>query len=599
MRAHFLLSRAALAVACLLALVPGAQAQGDLAAGPPLVNSPLNAPLFYQLLMGELEFNSGEKAAAYQLMLDAARKSSDESLFRRASNMALQMRDGPRALTAIQAWRLAVPTSLEASRYEVQLLLAVQKPAEAMSAVGHLIELTPAAERNTLIASLPRLFARHNDAAQTAALSEPMLAAWLRDPATRTTAQITLGRLLLSAGRPEQALELARQAHAEEPAAEGPPLLALELLAATAGAETVVADFLKAKPSAAAFRMAYARFLSSQQRHAEASHQLEQVIQTDSRLPRPWVTLGALYLELKQPGRTSTLMNEYLNRLGKGEIDSETAAPPAPGTAEDDDSIDPEDSPSKAQAYFLLSKAAEMQRDFVSAGGWLDKVTEPQMAMDVVLRRANLLAAQGQLQKAIEMVRKAPDTTPDAPRDKFNIEAQLLTNAKKWAAAEAVLVKANQRFPNDADLLYQQAMMAEKLNHIDDMERLLRRVIQLRPDHYHAYNALGYSLAERNMRLPEAREMIAKALSLAPGEPFITDSLGWVEYRLGRHDEALRLLREAYRLRPDVEIGAHLAEVLWMNNQRDDARRVLREVRTKDASNEVLRETLTRLKVDL
>jgi Flp pilus assembly protein TadD len=142
-------------------------------------------------------------------------------------------------------------------------------------------------------------------------------------------------------------------------------------------------------------------------------------------------------------------------------------------------------------------------------------------------------------------------------------------------------------------------MMAEKVNDLAKMERLLKRVIELKPDHSHAYNALGYSLAERKVRLPEARELIKKALELSPGEPFITDSLGWVEYRLGNRDEAVRLLRGAYQARPDPEIAAHLGEVLWATGSTEEARRVWREGRSRDASNDVLKETLARLRVDL
>ena len=148
-------------------------------------------------------------------------------------------------------------------------------------------------------------------------------------------------------------------------------------------------------------------------------------------------------------------------------------------------------------------------------------------------------------------------------------------------------------------LLYEQAMMAEKLSRIDEMESVLRKVIEIKPDHQHAYNALGYSLADRSQRLPEAQTLIKKALELSPGDPFITDSLGWVEFRLGNRDEALRLLRQAYASRPDPEIGAHLGEVLWAAGSRDEARRVWREARERDGVNEVLRETLTRLQVKL
>jgi Flp pilus assembly protein TadD len=131
------------------------------------------------------------------------------------------------------------------------------------------------------------------------------------------------------------------------------------------------------------------------------------------------------------------------------------------------------------------------------------------------------------------------------------------------------------------------------------MERLLKRVIELKPDNAHAHNALGYSLADRRLRLPEARALIQRALELAPGDPFITDSMGWVEFRMGNREEALRLLESAWKARPDAEIGAHLGEVLWVLGRKDDARRIWRESRGKDAANEVLRETLTRLRADL
>ena len=175
----------------------------------------------------------------------------------------------------------------------------------------------------------------------------------------------------------------------------------------------------------------------------------------------------------------------------------------------------------------------------------------------------------------------------------------MLRDVRRWADAGKVLADANQLVDKDPDLIYEWAMVEEKLERFDAMERLLRRVIEIKPEHPHAHNALGYSLADRNQRLPEARDLIRKALDLSPGDPFITDSLGWVEYRLGNHAEAIRLLRQAYRARPDTEIGAHLGEVLWSSGQHDEARRIWVEARNRDAANEVLRETLARLKVGL
>jgi tetratricopeptide (TPR) repeat protein len=602
MRVHISIQHATIALACALFLTPAVQARPEIApdTAPEVNNSSLNAPLFYQLLIGEIEYSAGQSPAAFELILDAARKANDEVLFKRASTIALQMRDGPKTLTAVQSWRKSLPKSLEAARYEAQVLIAMQRTADAMPAISQLIALTPSKERPGVIAALPELLSTHPEKKQIPPWLEPVLKPWLKDPITRQSAQLTLGRLLNIAEQHDQALELAQLAHSQDPKSQEPAVLALELMPSTPQSEALIKDFLKIQPQASALRMAYARALTTQQRYPEALEQFQAAAQRDPRLASAWLGQGALFLELRQPAETTRVVNIYLQKAAKGEISSATAVASAPVASlevDDEDSQATTPAANTTTAYLLLSKAAQQQRDFVSAKNWLDKVNDPGRAMDVLLRRATIMAEQGQLDKAIQMVRQAPSNSPDAPRDKINIEAQLLTNAKQWATAETVLDKANERFPNDADFLYQQSMLLEKINRIDDMEKLLKKVIAIRPDHFHAYNALGYSLADRNLRLPEAKQLITKALSIAPGEPFITDSLGWVEYRLGNFNEAIRLLKTAYRLRPDVEIAVHLGEVLWANNQQDEAKRILREASTKDASNEVLREALTRLKV--
>jgi len=157
--------------------------------------------------------------------------------------------------------------------------------------------------------------------------------------------------------------------------------------------------------------------------------------------------------------------------------------------------------------------------------------------------------------------------------------------------------EAVRRFPDDGELLYDQAMMAEKANRPVEMEALLRRLMAARPDHQHAYNALGYYLADRGERLQEAKQLIEKAVSLAPDDAYIQDSLGWVEFRLGNTDKSLAILRAAYAKRPDAEIAAHLGEVLWVSGQRDQALKIWREGLILAADNETLVNTLKRLKV--
>ena len=584
-------------LACLAGLSGGASAEptGPAQAAPKEPNSNLDAQLFYQLLIGEIELRGGEAGTAYQVVLDAARRARDEQLFRRATDIALQSRAGDQALAAVVAWRLAIPDSLEAHRYLIQLLVLLNRPGETIEPLRALIDLTPAAERVALIQSLPRFFARAPDRSQTAGLLEQALQPQLDVAATRAAARTAVGRAWLAVPDAAKALELARRAHADDPDAEGPALLAIEILPRAPSAEAIVTDHLRAHPDSHGVRLVYVRSLATSQRYTDAITQLEALTRLAPQMAPPWLTLGALHLELRHPAEATTALQRYLALADA----TPAAAEPAAEADDDGDGVPDGAGQGRTQAWLLLAQAAEQQRDFKGAEAWLARVDNPQRALEVQSRRASLLARQGKVKEARELVRLVPEKAPGDARAKLLAEAQILRDVKQWGAANGVLAQANLSFPGDVDLLYEQSMVAEKLNRLDEMERLLRRVIELKPDHPHAYNALGYSLAERSQRLPEAKSLIQKALELSPGEPFITDSLGWVEYRMGNRDEALRLLRTAYQARPDPEIAAHLGEVLWVAGQRDEARRVWREARSRDSANDVLRETLARLQVDL
>jgi tetratricopeptide (TPR) repeat protein len=244
-----------------------------------------------------------------------------------------------------------------------------------------------------------------------------------------------------------------------------------------------------------------------------------------------------------------------------------------------------------------MAQIAEKQQDFVAANAWLDRIENADDIMAAQMRRASLLARQGQMAQARALLRAQPERRPEDARLKYAAEAQLLRDFKQWQQAFEVYAEAAERFPQDSELLYDQAMMAEKVGRPDEMERLLRRLIAAKPDHHHAYNALGYSLADRGQRLPEAKQLIEKAVELAPGDAYIQDSLGWVEFRLGNTARALDILRAAYGQRPDAEIAAHLGEVLWVSGQREQALKIWREGLLLASDNETLREVLKRLNI--
>ena len=590
---------AAVMVVVLGAWAPVASAQvpapAAAAASAPAVpqKSALDAVLFFQLLVGELELRRGQAGNAFEVMLDAARRTRDEQLFQRSVEIALRSRAGDQALQATRAWRQVLPQSQEALRTQLQILSALNRVPDLAEPLNALLQQTPASERAALIAAIPRFLQRAPDARQSAQLVDKVLDPYLKQPALRAVALVASGRAWATADDPDQALQRARDAQAADPAAPGPMLLALDLMGKRPAAEDVVRKHLQGGAAEPALRMAYARALMGAQRYVDAAAQLEQVTREKPDLAPPYLSLGALQLEMRHPREAEAALQRYL-QLSQAEAAS--AARPAQAD-DDDDEARPDQG--QVQARLMLAQAAEQRSDFAAAEAWLAQIDDPRRALDVQTRRASLLARQGKLAEAREMVRRAPERASGDARAKLLAEAGVLREVKRWSDAYGVLGDAVSRFPDDPDLLYEKAMVAEKLDNLVDMERLLRKVIELKPDNAHAHNALGYSLADRSQRLPEARDLIRRALDLSPGDPFITDSLGWVEFRMGNHAEALRLLRQAYAARPDVEIGAHLGEVLWAAGLYDEARRIWAESKGRDAANDVLRETLARLKVQL
>ncbi|MBA4176638.1 MAG: hypothetical protein C0505_08745 [Leptothrix sp. (in: Bacteria)] len=585
-----------------------AQTQAQTQASPPApepaasaapLNSAMDDRLFYQLLIGEMALGTGDAGSAFELILDAARRTRDEGLFRRAVDIALRGRAGEQALAASRAWRLARPDSVDAVRLQLQILLVLNRKDGLDEPLRALLELAPAAEQPGLISALPRFLQRAGDGRGVAALMEDALKPYRDTEATRVAVRVALGRAWLEAGETERALVLAQEAQTLDASAAGPALLALDLMRQKPQAESLITAYLGQAGSEPQVRLAYVRALTAAQRFPEAVTQLQALTRAQPTMAPAFLSLGALHLELKQVVQGEAALERYIE-LVQPQVASPATAPDSTLSSTESDDDDTPSRPERGlvQAWLMLAQSAEQRGDLHAAEAWLAKIDDPNRALQVQTRRASMLARQGKIAQARELIRRAPEKDADDARAKLVAEAGVLRDAKRWREAYEVLAVASQRFSEDSDLLYEQAMMAEKLDRLDDMESLLRRVITLKPDNAHAHNALGYSLADRNQRLPEARQLVRRALELLPGDPFITDSLGWVEFRMGNREEAVRLLRSAYAMRPDTEIAAHLGEVLWAMGQRDEARLVWREAKARDAGNDVLRETLTRLRVD-
>ncbi len=545
----------------------------------------MDGQLFYQLLVAEMEANSGKEGTAYQLYLEAAKRQQSSQLFQRAVEIALKARGGEQALAAAKAWRQALPQSREASEYTAQILLALGRTKELAAPLRTLIQLTPTLQQPQMISTLPNTLARLSDRKAAAQTIEEATQPWRQPPLELAEAWAATAQGWLQAKDNAKALDATRKALEINPALGIGGLLAIDLMPSQPEAEALVKRQLALPQVPMMVRLAYARRLAASQRYAESAEQLDTLLKTAPDQIGPRVTLAAVLLELKDDKRAEMALQPVLE-LGK--TNDTTNAPSDTATAK-----------SIEQAYLLMSQIADLRNQPKQALQWLEKADPKHEIMAIQVPYARLLIAQGQIDKARAVLRGLPETEPRDAILKVQTEAQLLRDLNKWEDAYKVLSEANARFPDDSELLYDQAMMADKLNKPEEMERLLRKAMTLAPDNANAYNALGYSLADRGVRLVEARELITKALTLRPGDPFITDSMGWLEFRAGRLNEALVLLREAYQTRPDTEIAAHLGEVLWRLDQQAEARQIWQEALSRDASNEALKETLARLKVSL
>jgi tetratricopeptide (TPR) repeat protein len=539
----------------------------------------LDGPLFYQLLVGEINARGGDAGAAYSLILDAARKTRSAQLFQRAVEIGLQARSGPSALQAAQAWKQVLPESKEANGFLFQILIGLNRTGETLEPLKQEMASTPALDRPTFIAAIPQYYARTSDKQLAADTVEKALATHMTIPAEASASWSTIARMRFDAADLDGAIDATRKAQAAEPTAEGPALLSIYLMREKVpNAEALILQTLEKHPTPA-IRMEYARTLLNVQRYSEAQAQLQIITTTHPDFKDSWLVQGVLQAQESNLDAAEKSLQQYIALVTPRQKDE----------VGDDRGL--------TQAYLSLAQIAEQRQNYEAADAWLSRIDSKDNVLSAQLRRAVLMAKQGKVDAALQLIHGQSANSDSDARMKTATEVQILREEKQYAAAYAVLKTAIDRTPNDWDFVYDMAMVVEKMGNSAEMERLLRSIIAGKPDYHHAYNALGYALADRGIQLSEAKQLILKALEFAKEDPFIMDSLGWVEFRSGNHDEAMRILQSAFNLKPDPEIAAHLGEVMWTANRREEAVLVWKQGAQLNPKNETLLETLKRLGV--
>lgn len=546
----------------------------------PLINSNLDSELFYEILLGDINAKIGNNAAAFGFTLNAARRGKSALLYEKAVNVALQEQAGESALEAAMSWSKAFPDSADANRYVFQILVGLNKITNIQAPLQRMLASLPLAERITMINQLPRIFLRVSERKLLTKVVEQALAPDIALPATSAAAWSAVGVLRSLASDPKGALEAAQRGAASNPSAPEPIVLAIGLMSRQGtAAEAIVKKYMEDKPIPD-LRMAYTRTLLITQRYGDAREQMRLLTQEKPNLPEAWLLRGQLELEERNPSMAEASLMRFVALASQQDEAAKTSAT--------DRNV--------VQAYFLLAQIAEQDQRLDAAMAYLSNIDSPPDAMRVQTRKALILARQGKMEEARKLIRDVPELNADDTRTKINTEVALLREYKQYQAAYDLLATAVAQAPQETDFLYEQALIAEKIGKMDDMERLLRQVIAINPDHFQAYNALGYSLADRGIRLPEARQLIMKAMGYHPNDPDLMDSLAWLEFRSGNISEATRLLKIAFKGRPNPEIAAHLGEVLWSTGQREAAESAWEEGLRLSPKNDTLTETINRLR---
>lgn len=538
----------------------------------------LDAELFYDLLVGEMAASQGDATNAIALLMDAARQSQSQQLYQRAAEIALQSRSGQQAFIVANEWQTNFPQSRDANRYLLQILLRLNRISESQEPLSREVAWTNNAAKPATYLAVAQLYSRATDKPLAAAVVEQALQPDLQNPDLAPAAWATIGHMRINANQKELALQALVHAYAQGPRNGATALLALELMeTGMPSAEAMAQDYMRDKP-APTIQMAYARVLMGQNRWDDAQNQLTPLLKANPDMVDAWMAQANIYAQNGKWRKAQQAMQRVENIA-------------------QDISNEAQRSYVLSQAYLLGGRIALQAKDYAQALQWLDKIPGSEALLNVQSLKAQALAKQGKLAQGRALIRATPARNDAEAMQKRQAEVALLRENNAPQEAYLLQLTLHEQLPNDPDIAYETAILAERAGKVDAMENILRELIAKHPTHHHGLNALGYSYADRGIRLPEAKALIESALQLAPDDPFITDSLAWVEFRMGNNSKALELLEKAYAQREDVEIAAHLGEVLWSMGNKERARAVWRQALERDADNETLRATLNRLQV--
>lgn len=523
-----------------------------------------NAEFVYKFLLAEIAAQRGDLTSAGHLYYDLAKLTKNIPLAQRATNIAGYARNGRLALDSAELWRQLDNDSLEAKQILAELFISSGNLAKARPIIEKLLEqektradgflylnnlLTKVENKKNALRFIlaiskpyPELAEAHFSIAHTAYFAGDLKLAEKELDITESikpnweTAALFRG-YMLAIDWPEKALEFYQ-------------------------------SFLKVNPNSNEVRLEYAKILANLKMYSKAKSEFLRLVDGSLASPEISLTVALLSLELNDNILAEKFFNQALER----------------GYSDRD----------KIQIY--LAKIYLDRKEPDLAIKFLDKVSSGQLFVEAKILTAEIIAEHRSVDDGIASLSKYKNLSPDDKLQFLKAKTSLLYNNNRQQDAFDLMKGADSNFNNSAEFKFDYAMLAEKMGNLLLMEQLLKEAIKIKPDYAYAYNALGYSYADRNIKLADAKKYIEIALSISPNNHYIMDSMGWLHFRMGNIEIALQFIEKAYKIQKDPEIAAHLGEILWIMGKLKQAEKVWEESIKIHPSNTVLLETFERLR---
>ncbi len=539
---------------------PGSGASGSAAPA-----TELTADSFFDFLVGETALQRNQPDVAVESFIRLARETRNPRFAEHATDVALQARRFGEAQEAIDLWVTLEPDSMQARQAAVALFVANGQLENVRPHVEQLLRLEPETVDKAFM-QINKLLSNHPDREAVLKLVRQLASAYPDLP----EAHFAVSQAAWSANEFKSASEAMNQALKLRPEWEMAAVHQGQILQKVDKnkALSFYDQYLEQFPRANDMRIAYTRMLMEEKEFDRGREQFQKLELANPSNADIALAIGLLSAELND---LQSAEKYFKRALQLGFEDASTV-------------------------YFNLGRVHEIAQHDAEAMEAYRKVTGGERFIFSRVRYAFLLAKRDGVAAARKYLKTVRVENQQQRTQLLITESQLLRDNNDFRGAYDLLDAYLRKHPDQIELLYDRALMADKIGRLDVLERDLRKLIELRPDNAHAYNALGYSLAERGLQLPEALSLIRKAIELSPDDPFIMDSLGWVYYRMGDLKKGVKYLKQAFDVRSDPEIAAHYGELLWMNGAKEDAKKIWQSALEEHPENEMLLETVKRFR---